>query len=168
MAAVTTDGKDVDRILVVMDLYPLRGRLPLTLAEVEDRTHELSFGNRLRQDHQVADQINDLIATIEQLAPLVPPESMTPVLQARIDRAHEYRQVTVVDVDMQTRMHGGRIGAEDATDDRDGVRDFSAATVACRRERGHANAYEALFPIFSSRDLVTADQDRRALAPTGS
>jgi NTE family protein len=166
--AAFTHGKDVDRILVVMDLYPLRGRLPLTMAEVEDRTHELSFGNRLRQDHQVADQINDLIGTIERLAPLVPPESMTPVLQERIDRAHEYRLVTVVDVDMQTRMHGSRIGAEDPTDDRDGVRDFSAATVACRRERGHHNAYEALFPIFAGRDLVTAAQDRRAVAPTGS
>jgi len=33
--AAFTHGKDVDRILVVMDLYPLRGRLPLTMAEVE-------------------------------------------------------------------------------------------------------------------------------------
>jgi predicted acylesterase/phospholipase RssA len=165
--AAFSHGKDVDRILVVMDLYPLRGRLPRSLAEVEDRTHELSFGNRLRQDHQVADQINELIRTIEELAPLVPASDMTPALQEQVERAREYKLVTVVDVDMQTRLHDGRPGAEDPTDDKDGLRDFSAATVACRRERGHANAYNSLFPIFLERGLVTATMDRRA-APVGS
>jgi predicted acylesterase/phospholipase RssA len=160
--AAFSHGKDVDRILVVMDLYPLRGRLPRTIAEVEDRVHELSFGNRLRQDHQVADQINDLIRTIEELAPLVASTDMTPILQERVDRAREYKLVTVVDVDMQTRMQDGRVGAEDPTDDKDGLRDFSAATVACRRERGHANAYSSLLPIFVDRGLVAT------VAPAGS
>jgi predicted acylesterase/phospholipase RssA len=162
--AAFSHGKEIDRVLVVMDLYPLRGRLPQSLAEVEDRGHELSFGNRLRQDHQVADQINDLIRTIEQLAPLVPPADMTPILQERVDRAREYKLVTVVDVDMQTRMQGGKVGAEDPTDDKDGLRDFSAPTVACRRERGYANAYNSLFPVFLERGLVTAKLDRRDVA----
>jgi predicted acylesterase/phospholipase RssA len=165
--AAFSHGKDIDRILVVMDLYPLRGRLPRTLAEVEDRVHELSFGNRLRQDHQVADQINDLIRTIEQLAPLVPSADMTAILQERIDRAREYKLVKVVDVDMQTRVQGGRPGAEDPTDDKDGLRDFSAPTVACRRERGHANAYNSLLPLFVERGLATG-QDRRAVEAAGS
>jgi NTE family protein len=163
--AAFTHGKDIDRILVVMDLYPLRGRLPNTIAEVEDRVHELSFGNRLRQDHQVADQINDLIRTIEQLAALVPTAEMTPILQERVDRAREYKLVTVVDIDMQTRAPGG---AEDPTDDKDGIRDFSASTVAARREHGRANAYDRLFPLFVERGLVAAEPDRRAFASAGS
>lgn len=162
--AAFSHGKDIDRILVVMDLYPLRGRLPTTIPEVEDRVHELSFGNRLRQDHQVADQINDLIGTIEQLARLVPADAMTAPLQERVQRASEYKLVTVVDIDMQTRAGGG----EDPTDDKDGIRDFSAPTVACRREHGHANAYNSLFPIFVERGFIVAEQEQRAAAPAGS
>ena len=165
--AAFSHGKDIDRILVVMDLYPLRGRTPHTLAEVEDRVHELSFGNRLRQDHQVADQINDLIRTIEQLAPLVPAADMTPILQERVDRAREFKLVKVVDIDMQTRMQGDKVGAEDPTDDKDGLRDFSAATVACRRHHGHANAYNNLFPLFVERGLVAADRNQGAVASAG-
>jgi len=157
-------GPDVDRILVVMDLYPLRGRQPRTMAEVEDRIHELSYGNRLRQDHQFADQINELIATIELLAPLVPAAAISPPLQELIDRAREYKLVTVVDIDMQTRAGGG----EDPSDDVDGLRDFSAATVQRRREQGYFNACNNLYPVFLSRNLVTPDQVRRAAAPSGS
>jgi len=162
--AAFSHGKDIERILVVMDLYPLRGRLPGTMAEVEDRVHELSFGNRLRQDHQVADQINDLIRTIEELAPRVPSDAMTPALQERVDRAREYKLVKVVDIDMQARADG----AEDATDDKDGIRDFSASTVACRREHGHASAYNSLFPLFVERGFIAAEQSHGALAPAGS
>jgi NTE family protein len=39
--AFSTDA-EVDRMLVVMNLYPLRARLPRNLAVVEDRMHELS------------------------------------------------------------------------------------------------------------------------------
>ena len=45
---------DVERLLVVFNLYPLRARLPTNLPEVHDRVHELSFGNRLRQDARTA------------------------------------------------------------------------------------------------------------------
>jgi NTE family protein len=163
--AAFSHGKDVDRVLVVMDLYPLRGRLPRTMAEVEDRVHELSFGNRLRQDHQVADQINSLIRTIEQLAPLVPESAMTPKLQERVDRAREFKLVTVVDIDMQARAESK---SEALVEDKDGIRDFSAPTVAARREHGYASAYNNLFPLFVERGFVTADQNHGAVAPAGS
>jgi len=163
--AAFSHGKDIDRLLVVMDLYPLRGRLPRSIAEVEDRVHELSFGNRLRQDHQVADQINDLIRTIEELAPRVPSEAMTPLLQERVDRAREFKLVTVIDIDMQTRAAGG---GEDPTDDKDGIRDFSAPTVASRRAHGHANAHNVLFPLFVERGFIAADQSQMATAAAGS
>jgi len=159
--AAFTHGQDIDRILVVLDLYPLRGRLPGTIREVEDRVHELSFGNRLRQDHQVADQFNALLRTIEELAPLVPAGDMSPALQQRVARAREYKLVTVLDIDMQTRT-------ERPTEDRDGIRDFSAPTVAARRAHGHANAYASLFRLFVDRGFVTAEPDRRAAAPAGS
>ena len=65
--AFSTDPQ-VDRMLVVMNLYPLRARLPRNLAGVEDRMHELSYGNRIRQDHDSARRINALLETIDELA----------------------------------------------------------------------------------------------------
>src|SRR5260221_5374537 len=65
---------DVDSMLVVMNLYPLRARLPRNLAAVEDRLHELSFGNRLRQDHDMARRIKTPVENIDELAPKDAPE----------------------------------------------------------------------------------------------
>ena len=45
-----------------------RAGMPRNLAAVEDRMHELSFGNRLRQDHDTARRINALVETIDDLA----------------------------------------------------------------------------------------------------
>src|SRR5690242_10908705 len=60
------------KLTVPMNMYPLRARLPRNLAEVQDRVHELGFGNRMRQDGATAKRVNDLVATIEALAALVP------------------------------------------------------------------------------------------------
>jgi len=114
------------------------------MAEVEDRTHELSFGNRLRAGSpRSAGQINDLIATIEQLAPLVAAgkHDADPAKSGRPCRMNTGRSPSLMSTCRRV-MHGGRVGAEDPTDDKDGLREFSRPRpVACRRERGHHNAY---------------------------
>ena len=71
-------------MLVVMNLYPLRARLPRNFATVEDRLHELSFGNRLRQDHDTARRVNALVETIDDLVALVPPAALDERLQATL------------------------------------------------------------------------------------
>ena len=38
------------QLLVVMNLFPLKAKLPSTLTEVSERVDQLRFGNRLRQD----------------------------------------------------------------------------------------------------------------------
>ena len=93
---------EVDRMLVVMNLYPLRARLPRNLAGVEDRMHELSYGNRLRQDHDTARRINALVETIDDLAALVAPNPLDDRLQARLDEARRYKIIdAIVNIDMQ-------------------------------------------------------------------
>src|SRR5205823_15043854 len=93
---------DVDRMLVVMNLYPLRARLPRNLAAVEDRMDELSFGNRLRQDHDTARRINALVETIDDLAVLVPPDALDERLRARLYEARRYKIIdAIVNIDMQ-------------------------------------------------------------------
>lgn len=161
-------GKDVDRVLVVLNLYPLCAPKPRKLADVEDRLHELSFGNQMRQDRRTAQRINDLVGTIDELATLVPYGSFTPDLQARVDRARQFKQIKVVDIDVQDAAVPGEASAQDTADDQYGLRDFSRATVRSRRERGHRIARARLTPVFANLGLVPSEQARPAVVPASN
>ena len=80
-----SDGEKVYRLLIVLNLYPLKGSLPKNLFDVADRVHELSFGNRLRQDRASASRINKLVRAVEGLEKIADSESSraTQTLQAR-------------------------------------------------------------------------------------
>ena len=141
----------VERVLVVLNLYPLRARRPRTLADVEDRMHELSFGNHMRQDRRSAERINDFIETIEQLTALVPPDAIGSDLQLRIDRARRCKSIRIVDIDVQgVHGPGEAPGEQHDTDGQFGLRDFSHATVRRRRDEGYLIARTCLSPIFAS------------------
>jgi predicted acylesterase/phospholipase RssA len=134
---------DAKRLLVVMNLYPLRARLPKTLAEVQDRVHELMYGSRLRQDRKSAERVNRLVATIDELAKLVPKQSLSEKLRHDIEQARLFKLVTVVDVDMQDPSNG-QPAPQHPLDDAEGLRDFSAKTVERRRATGHTIATNRL------------------------
>jgi NTE family protein len=142
----------VDRMLVVMNLYPLRARLPRNLAAVEDRMHELSFGNRLRQDHDTARRVNALVETIDDLAALVPPDALDDRLRARLDEARRYKIIeAIINIDMQDPAATLVPAAQSAADDKDGMRDFSPDTVRRRRRDGFRFAHDILRPAFENR-----------------
>jgi NTE family protein len=142
----------VDRMLVVMNLYPLRARLPRNLAAVEDRLHELSFGNRLRQDHDMARRINALVETIDELAIKVAPDERSDWLNARLDEAGRYKIIdAIVNIDMQDPAATLVPSAQSPTDDKDGMRDFSPDTVRRRRRDGFKFAHDLLRPAFENR-----------------
>jgi NTE family protein len=146
--AFSTDP-DVDRLLVVMNLYPLRARLPHNLAGVEDRMHELSFGNRLRQDRDAARRINALVETIDELAAKVAPDDRSDWLNARLDEARRYKVIdAIVNIDMQDPASPP---VTSPADDKDGMRDFSPETVQRRRKDGFKFAQEILRPAFENR-----------------
>ena len=142
----------VDRMLVVMNLYPLRARLPRNLAAVEDRLHELSFGNRLRQDHDTARRINALVETIEELAAKVAPDDRSDWLNARLDEARRYKIIdAIVNIDMQDPAATLVPSTQNPADDKDGMRDFSPDTVRRRRRDGFKFAQDILRPAFENR-----------------
>jgi NTE family protein len=160
--AFSTDP-DVDRMLVVMNLYPLRARLPRNLAGVEDRMHELSYGNRLRQDHGTARRTNALVETIEDLAALVPPGMLDERMQARLDEAQRYKVIdAIVDIDMQDPAATLVPAAQRSADDKDGMRDFSPDTVRRRRRDGYQFAQYILRPAFEN--LWRSPDEAAALA----
>jgi NTE family protein len=144
-------GADVDRMLVVMNLYPLRARLPRNLAGVEDRMHELSFGNRMRQDHDAARRINALVETIDVLAEKVAPDDRSDWLNARLEEARRYKVIdAIVNIDMQDPGATLVPSAQNPADDKDGMRDFSPDTVRRRRRDGFKFAHDILLPAFES------------------
>lgn len=156
--AFSSDGS-VERVLVVLNLYPLKARKPRTLADVEDRMHELSFGNHMRQDRRAAERINDLIETIEQLADRVPPGVIGRELQQRIDRARLCKSIRIVDIDVQGGPDvGGTPGEQHHSDGQFGLRDFSRETVRRRRDEGYRIARTCLSPIFASFGLTSQQQ----------
>jgi NTE family protein len=149
--AFSTDV-DVDRMLVVMNLYPLRARLPRNLAGVEDRMHELSFGNRMRQDHDTARRINALVETIDVLAAHVAPDDRSDWLNARLDEARRYKVIdAIVNIDMQDPAATLVPSAQNPADDKDGMRDFSPETVRRRRRDGFKFAHDILLLAFEDR-----------------
>lgn len=151
--------RDIDRILVVLNLYPLKAQRPRTLADVEDRMHELSFGNVMRQDRRTAERINDLIVTIEELAALVPSSAVGEDLQRRIDRARLCKSIRIVDIDVQgMQATGSAPGDQHPSDGQFGLRDFSRGTVRRRRDEGYRIARTSLSPIFAG--LRSASQSQ--------
>jgi NTE family protein len=145
-------GADVDRMLVVMNLYPLRARLPRNLAGVEDRMHELSFGNRVRQDHDAARRINALVETIDALAEKVAPDDRSGWLNARLEEAQRYKVIdAIINIDMQDPGATLVPSAQNPADDKDGMRDFSPDTVRRRRRDGFKFAHDILLPAFEDR-----------------
>ena len=149
----------VDRMLVVMNLYPLRARLPRNLAAVEDRLHELSFGNRLRQDHDMARRINALVETIDELATKVAPDDRGDWLNARLDEAVRYKLIdAIVNIDMQDPAATLVPSAQNPADDKDGMRDFSPDTVRRRRRDGFKFAHDILRPAFENRWRIAREE----------
>jgi NTE family protein len=144
----------VTRLLVVMNLFPLRAELPRNLTGVDDRASELRFGNRVRQDRKTAERINHFVQTIDALVGLVPASAITGQLRSDVDRALAFKLVETIDIDFQNPSGGVGPAQQAAFDDDSGFRDYSAATVRARRERGYAIAEKKLRPFFESHGFL--------------
>ena len=126
--------KSVRRLLVVMNLFPTRTRLPSSLLEVTERIDQLRFGNRLHQDSKMADRINDLIATIDALAALVPGE-LPAAVRNKVDAASAYKLVETIEI---------ALPPDGTSSDEYGFRDFSREGIERRRAAGRRTALSTL------------------------
>ena len=75
---------DVDRILIVMNLFRKDRAAPTNMIEVNDRLAELRYGNRLRQDGENARTMNMLLRIIDDLAAAVPEGQLDQKLKDRV------------------------------------------------------------------------------------
>jgi len=159
-----SNDSTVYRLLIVLNLYPLRGSLPKNLFDVADRVHELSFGNRLRQDRAAASRINKLVRAVEGLQRIADPEKLAKnkKLQDDVAEALRHKVAKTVEVDLQASG-----AAQAPEDDESGLRDFSSATVTRRREHGRSIAYEKIAKALSHDGLLPADISAAAHAASG-
>jgi predicted acylesterase/phospholipase RssA len=131
-------GEDVERVLVIMNLFPSEATRPSSLLEVNERINQLRFGNRTHQDTKTAGRINELVGTIEALAALVPGELPADVAQ-QVEAARRFKHVNTVEISLS---------ANEAPDQY-GFRDFSSEGIERRRAAGRTRALEALRSIFA-------------------
>jgi NTE family protein len=164
MEAFSDDDK-VYRLLVVMNLYPLTARRPRNLLDVSDRVHELSYGNRLRQDRAAAKRINKLARTIDLLTTALHDANvpLSPELQTCLGDAGQFKIAKIVDIDFQSVTGGSEVNMDDA----EGLRDFSPETVHKRRKRGAERAAEELRPVLEDAGFLPR-QTQHAAAATES
>jgi NTE family protein len=158
-----SDDESVYRLLVVMNLYPLTGKEPKNLLGVADRVHELSYGNRLRQDCAAARRINKLLRIIGDLETVTADKDLSKDLRDRIDGARRYKIAKTVEIDLQTPGEG-----QARVDDEAGLRDFSPRTIDERRCRGKERAAAAITEALIEDEFLTRQPGEPALAPTES
>ena len=160
-----SDDEKIYRLLVVLNLYPLKGSLPKNLFEVADRVHELSFGNRLRQDRASAARINKLVRAVEGLRKIADPEILArdKKLQDEIAEAQRYKIAKTVEIDLQ------RPGAAQAPEDNEsGLRDFSPATISFRRNHGRKIAHHEIVKALIHDGLLPTAAGAATFAAAGS
>lgn len=72
---IDPDNPDVERQLIVIELFPMRAKLPTNLIEVQDRVTQLIFSSKLILDEQLFEKINAFVDLIQQVDQALPPES---------------------------------------------------------------------------------------------
>lgn len=131
-------GENVDRVLVIMNLFPSEAVRPSSLLEVNERINQLRFGNRTQQDKKTAGRINELVATIESLAALLPGE-LPPEVAEQVEAARRYKYVSTVEISLPPNE----------AQDHYGFRDFSSEGIERRRAAGRTRALDALRSTFA-------------------
>ncbi|HET8841575.1 MAG TPA: patatin-like phospholipase family protein, partial [Ktedonobacteraceae bacterium] len=73
---VDADDPDVERELIVIELFPMRAQIPANLIEVQDRVTQLFFSSKLIVDEQLFEKMNAYVDLIGKIDQALPPESV--------------------------------------------------------------------------------------------
>lgn len=148
---------DVDRILIVMNLFRKKRAPPKNMIEVNDRLAELRYGNRLRQDGENARTIDNLLQLIDDLAAAASGGPLDPRLKERVLEAKRFKilgEITDIDLADPVLMAEADLSLESS--DSGAFRDFSAAGIERRRDAGHKIAKLKLETVFEKHGLLQA------------
>jgi predicted acylesterase/phospholipase RssA len=128
---------DVRRVVYVVNLFPNKGPLPLTMPAVLTRMSNLQFANRTAQDLKLMERFNEVAALMDALAALPPSHPVFEDAAVRVayEAARERHYVAVPDIVPITQPEQVEgIGGSD----------FSPETIARRAAEGYRMAEKAL------------------------
>ena len=146
---------DVDRILIVMNLFRKKRAPPKNMVEVNDRLAELRYGNRLRQDSENARTIDKLLRLIDDLAAAASGGLLDPQLKERVVEAKRFKMLgEITDIDLADPVLMAEADLSLESDDSGAFRDFSAAGIERRRDAGHKIAKLKLQTLFEKHGLL--------------
>jgi predicted acylesterase/phospholipase RssA len=126
------DNPDVERELIVIELFPMRSKVPANLIEVQDRVTQLIFSSKLLLDEQLFEQMNDYVDLIGKIDQALPPESTLRQLPG-YQRLKRHKKIASFLVITPTTP-GATTGAND----------FSQASIERRIAAGYRDALTQL------------------------
>ncbi len=151
-----SSSDDVDRILIVMDLFRKKRAPPKNMIEVNDRLDELRYGNRLRQDRENARTINGLLQTIDDLVAAYPEGLLDQRLEARVFDARRFKVLdAITDIDLADPDLMAEAGLPLSSEESGAFRDFSAAGIKRRHDVGYKLAQLKLRELFETHGLLS-------------
>ncbi|KTC77083.1 patatin-like phospholipase family protein [Legionella brunensis] len=66
---------EVEKHIIVVNLFPCRGKVPTNMVEVFDRVFEIIFSNKIRFNMELTTKVNDYIEVINEIEKLIPANS---------------------------------------------------------------------------------------------
>jgi NTE family protein len=126
------DNPDVERELIVIELFPMRSQVPANLIEVQDRVTQLMFSSKLILDEQLFEKMNAYVDLVQQIDQALPPES-TLRQHPGFQELKRHRKIDSFLVITPTTP-GATSGASD----------FSQATIERRITAGYHDAHTQL------------------------
>lgn len=126
------DNPDVERELIIIELFPMRSKVPTNLIEVQDRVIQLFFSSKLIVDEQLFEKMNTFVDLIGQIDQVLPPESTLRQLPG-------YQELK-----RHKKIDSCLVLTSSAPEATSGASDFSQAAVEHRIEAGYRDALTQL------------------------
>jgi NTE family protein len=119
---------DVERELIVVELIPMRSRIPENLIEVQDRVSQLLYSSKLILDEMLFEKMNDYVDLIQQIDQALPADSALRQLPGYL----ELKRHKKIDKFFVITMTAPEV--------RSGASDFSRAAIERRIAAGYNDA----------------------------
>lgn len=134
---------DVERELIVIELFPMRAEVPTNLVEVQDRVTQLIFSSKLMLDEHLFEKMNAYVDLIGKIDQALPPESTL--------RQHPGYQ----ELKRHRKIDSFLVITSTTPGSASGASDFSQATVERKIAEGYQDALKQLeeYNRKSSQDL---------------
>jgi hypothetical protein len=120
--------RDVERELIVVELFPMRGAVPQTLQDVLHRMMQLQYTSRLTLDARFFDKISRIVDLVDRVDATLPPDS-----DVRDDPT--YREVRAY-----RRIDHLNVVTSSLSPELSNASDFSRASVEARIRAGYDDA----------------------------